>query len=362
MLVILLLVLAAQAQADMVMGGSDGLHVVAQNEQGEGLLLGQAFDEVDGLAVNAGVTFTLFAPSGEVTWAHEVSGDGNDKLERAIATQDGWVAVGSTSSSDLGGTWHEGWYDDKELKTDAWIIRLDAEGNTVWTKTFGGTDWDSFISVAPGHDGGWVAVGSTYSADGDVIGWHDSGELFAQSDGWVVCVDDQGELQWQLTLGGSGYDELMGIVQVPQGYMAVGVTDSQDGDVSGNLGDRDAWVVLIGKDGTLINEICYGGVREDSFATIAAGDDGWLAVGSSWSFDPEDSPQEDGLAVLLDENGDELWRIRFGGKGIEYPVFASFVTDFWMVTGDSVGEAGITDWVIAIHDSGNEWKLIDGKL
>lgn len=358
------------AQADVLLWTQDGYRMAAENAAGELLLISGALEEADGLVVNAGVMFTVL--SGEdpqnapdeapIRWSEVTDGDGMDKIERAIATPDGWLAVGSTSSTNLGDTYHEGWYDGKERMTDAWALRLDDDGGMIWSQTYGGSDWDSFHAVCPAHGGGWIAVGSTYSGDGDVTGWHDSGELFRKPDGWIAHLDETGAMRWQRAIGGSGYDEFTGVAQVPGGYMVVGITDSADGDTADPLGDRDAWILLLDEAGEITSQRRMGGADEDTFAALAQGPDGWLAVGASWSFAQGEDREEAGWAVCLDAAGETVWTLRFGKEGVERPQYAAFSgVDAWLVAGTSQDGTDVLQWLFAIHESGSEWKALHGR-
>lgn len=365
-LILLACALLASASAhaeDILLWTQDGYRLLAANDAGECLMLGEALDERDGLVQNVGVSLTLFGSQlgDRVRWNEVTSGDGLDKLVRAVATADGWAAAGSSSSSDLGVGWHPGWYDDKEPKTDAWIVRLDAQGQTLWSHCYGGTDWDSFHSICAAHGGGFVAVGNTYSGDGDVSAWHDSGDLFTQPDGWVVCVDEAGAIVWERALGGSGYDELLDIVQVPDGYMAVGTTGSADGDVQGLHGSRDAWVVMLDTQGNLVRQACYGGDSEDRFTALAAGPQGWMATGITWARGADAVPG-DAWAVGLDANGEALWQCLFGSKGYERPQLAVWLGKGWGVAGYTVADEAERPWIVAIDADGGAWRTHKGEL
>lgn len=355
---------AAEPADRSIFWTQDGYRVAAHNAAGESLILSQAMQEdADGLVTTAGVTFLVLGPGedGETLYSAVTDGDGIDKLEQAVAAADGWLCVGSTSSSNHSQTWHDGWYDSKEPKTDAWIVRIDAAAEIVWSRTYGGTDWDSLHTVCAAREGGWIAAGNTYSSDGDVVGWHDSGDLFIQPDGWVLSIDEAGEVRWQLTVGGSGHDALLGICPAPEGYLAVGVTDSTDGDVTGGHGGQDAWAVWISPEGELLRQVCYGGRFDDEFTGIAAAGDALLAVGTNWSYGAEEAPEE-GWAVCLSGAGDVLWDRRFGGSGIEHPGAVVRGIDFWAVAGLSTHGEEQAEWLIAIPMDGREWRLFRGDL
>lgn len=352
--------------ADALMWTEDGYRVLALNGAGEALLLSEAMETRDGFAQHVGVRFLILPPenSGEsLRTAVLTGGDGTEKLMRAVAAGDGWLAVGSTSSTNLTAQWHEGWYDHGEAKTDGWAVRVDRDGAVLWQRSYGGSGWDSFAAVCDAHDSGWIVVGSTDSRDGDVDGWHDSGALFDQSDGWVAHIDPDGALRWQTVLGGGGQDTLTGVAAVPGGYLIVGSTNSANGDAEGGYGEQDGWVVLLDPEGQVLSERHYGGASEDGFSDLAAGPDGWLAAGATWS-------GEDGLAVssnrawavLLDGQGEALWTLRFGSERTKYVHAVAWQNGSWLVAGITYQQDGGTEWIAAIQPDGGAWQLLRGEM
>src|SRR5690606_15188651 len=91
-------------------------------------------------------------------------------------------------------------------------------------------------------DNGYIVAGMSNSNDGDVTGNHGEGD-----DYWIVKLDELGEIEWQKSLGGSGeYDFSYGVRQdADGGYVIAGSSDSNDGDVTGNHGESDFWVVKL---------------------------------------------------------------------------------------------------------------------
>jgi len=118
---------------------------------------------------------------------------------------------------------------------DAWIVKLDSAGVIQWSKSYGGTSDDYVIAIQQTADGGFVAIGGTNSSDGDVVGWH-FGTSQSINDMWIIKIDSVGNLQWQKCLGGSKNESGIRIRQTPDlGYIAGGTTSgSTDGDLIGN--------------------------------------------------------------------------------------------------------------------------------
>ena len=110
----------------------------------------------------------------------------------------------------------------------------------------GGSYQDDVNSKKQTSDGGYIIAGLTDSNDGDVSGNH------GDYDSWVVKLSSSGAIQWQKCLGGSDYDGASSIQQTSDGgYIVAGGTMSNDGDVSGNHGGADFWVVKL----SLVNGI-----------------------------------------------------------------------------------------------------------
>jgi len=135
---------------------------------------------------------------------------------------------------------------------DYWVTKLDANGGLTWKKCYGGSLLDIGTSIQQlSAGGGYIVAGYTSSTGGDVSGNHGS------SDYWLVRTDANGVLLWQKTLGGSGGETTSGVRQTSDGgYVVTGSSNSTNGDVTGNHGVEDFWVVKLATDNaTGISEI-----------------------------------------------------------------------------------------------------------
>lgn len=355
-----------RARSEALLHTPDGYRAAARGAEGQALLLRQVSELRDGFVVDTSAQATLFAPDGTVLFTATVGGDGDDELRQAAPLEDGWFAVGASSSSDLQNGWHEGWYDEKERKSDGFIARLGANGEVLFTKCIGGSDWDRLRGVCAARGGGFVAVGETFSSDGDVIGWHDSGALFEKADGWVLHLSEQGEILWQLALGGSGHDSLQAVIPVDAGYLAVGFTDSPDGDVSQEERyEPDGWVVLISEGGELLRSVEIGGSDADGLLAVAAGPGGILAGGYSNS-DTDWRSGENAWAVYLDEEGSPLWEKRFGSMELDriQSVIWAPEQKYFAMAGftQEPGVSETNNWIVSTDERGENFFLIAGKM
>lgn len=144
-------------------------------------------------------------------------------------TDGGYITAGNSASDDGDVTGLHG-------MTDAWIVKLTANGAIQWQKALGGSKDEVVKSIIQTSDGGYLALGNTNSPDGDFSGYH------ASYDGFVVKLNAMGDVEWKKAMGGPGWDELRSVKQAPDGgFIIVGEAGSNGGDISGNHGFGDVW-------------------------------------------------------------------------------------------------------------------------
>ncbi len=117
----------------------------------------------------------------------------------------------------------------------AWVIKLDSLNNIQWQQCYGGTYTESVVEIKNTSDGGYILLGLTNSNDGDVSGYHGYPGQASVFDNWVIKIDSAGEIEWQRCLGGTKNEFPCFIKITPEGnFLVGGFTYSNDGDVSGN--------------------------------------------------------------------------------------------------------------------------------
>ena len=182
--------------------------------------------------------------------------------------------VNETRALTDGGSIAAGAYDGKALDNppegvkgdvDAVLTRLDASGNIVWQQFAGGSKGDFFNSVIDTNDGGFLAVGRTQSEDGDV-----DGKARGGNDGFIVKFDSEGNQQKAVTFGGSDRDELFSVQHAldGSGYIVVGSTSSTDGDLANANahGGTDAVIAKLDNDLNVRWVTAIGGSETDKFS------------------------------------------------------------------------------------------------
>jgi hypothetical protein len=157
-----------------------------------------------------------------------------------------------------------------------WIV-VHGQPTIQWQKSLGGSTNDYAYSIRQTSDGGYIIAGETNSNNGDVTGNH------GMNDYWIVKLDPAGTIQWKKTLGGTSNDFGQSVQQTSDGgYIIAGKTDSYDGDVTTNHGNGDLWVVKLNSSGILQWQKSLGG-SDGEFATSIqqTQDGGYIVAGIS---------------------------------------------------------------------------------
>lgn len=211
--------------------------------------------------------------TGNIQWQKSLGGTLDDAADCIRQTIDGgYIVAGYAKSNDGDVSGHHG----TTLATDSWIVKLDATGNIQWQRSLGGSEYEGAGSIQQTKDSGYIIASHTRSNDGDVSGNHSSSIYY--SDYWIVKLDVAGNIKWQKCLGGS-YEDVPGNIQQTKegGYIVTGSARSNDGNVSGNHSSfiySDAWVVKLNNAGTIEWQECLGGTSWDGGSYIQQAPDG----------------------------------------------------------------------------------------
>jgi hypothetical protein len=228
---------------------------------------------------------------------------------------------------------------------DVWLIKTDAQGDTLWTRTFGGDSGDAGYSVRQTTDGGYIVAGSTWSfgaghydiylvktnATGDTL-WTrtyggvetelghsvqqttDGGYIIAggassfgagRSDFYLVKTNARGDTLWTRTYGGPEHEEGYSVQQTSDGgYIVAGHTTSF------GAGQDDVYLVKTNASGdTLWTRTCGGPEDDEGRSVQQTTDGGYIIAGTTQTPDAED----DVYLVRTDADGNTLWTRTYGG-------------------------------------------------
>lgn len=248
--------------------------------------------------------------SGAIEWQKTFGGTFNDNGKCIRQTLDGgYVVAGNTESSDGDVTVNFG-------ASDCWILKLDSYGMIEWEKTLGGSSYDYAQDIKQTSDGGYVLCGGTHSTDGDVS------EQNGNGDSWIVKLNNSGNIIWEYSFGGSNYDFAQSIeITTDGGYILAGYSESNDGDVTSTHGGGDCWIIKCNNVGNLLWQKSLGSSGNDySYCIQQLISGGYILTGYSEANDGDVTGNHgnyDCWIVQLDSDGILEMQKSFGGTGVD---------------------------------------------
>lgn len=218
---------------------------------------------------------------GEEIWTKTFGGILDDFGSSVQQTTDsGYVLIGSTESFASG-------------MQDIWLIKTDVNGNVIWDKRFGWTDYAGGSDVQQTTDGGYIVSGFSPS----IGGWW--------SDFWLIKTDANGDTLWTKTFGGTDLDFSSSVQQtIDGGYIITGRTESF------GAGGNDVWLIKTDESGDSLWTRTFGGLNGDGGKSVKQTvDRGYIIAGYTWSYG---NGVSDVWLIKVDENGNEIWNKTLG--------------------------------------------------
>ncbi len=217
-----------------------------------------------------------------IMWEKTYGGSEIEKGNSVEHTSDGgYIIAGWTTSFAVG-------------SSDIYLIRTDSNGDTLWTKAYGGEGMDEGISVCQTADGGFIVAGYTYSYG------------IGNSDVYLIKANSNGDTIWTKTVGGLEIDVAYAVANTQDGcFVAAGYTKS-----FGAVGS-DVYLLKVGQDGGIVWEKRIDGSSNESVRSMQETDDrGLVMVGQK-------APLQSGNGMIYliktNEDGDTTWTRTFGG-------------------------------------------------
>jgi hypothetical protein len=276
------------------------------------------------------------AAPGDTIWTRTFGGASSDRAYSIQQTNDGgYIIAGYTASFGAGGY-------------DFYLVKIDSEGNTLWTRTYGGSEWDIARCVRQTDDGGFIVAGETasfgaghndcYLVKTDSVGdtlWtrtyglapynedaysvqqtDDGGYILAGTfqydyvgrgltDFYLIKTDSSGNTEWEENYGGASYDRAYSVQQTSDGgYITAGFR------LDLNAGGHNPYVVKTDNFGDIIWTRVYGGEYWDvAYSIQQTNDGGYIIAGETYSFG---AGYNDVYIVKTDPAGDTLWTRTYG--------------------------------------------------
>ena len=375
-----------------------GNNLSSQISDTEGIIDNKSFQDTWNRSnISAGATAQ---GSNDLEWQKCLGGSGDDKGYSIQQTADGgYIVAGSTTSNDGNVSGNNG-------LTDAWVVKLDSNKAMQWQKCLGMSNYNAFAnSIRQTSDGGYIVAGyvqdlSYYNSQcqswvvklssSGILQWQKIGPAWLANSiqqtadgGYIVAgeslshsargntlffdvakLTSDGAIQWEKNLGGSYNGGLGDWAQSVQqttdgGYIVAGTTRSNDGNVSGNHGGEDFWVVKLDSSGALTWQKCLGGSNDDAAYSIQqTSDGGYIVAGSTYSNDGDVSLNHGGSdywLVKLDSSGVKQWQKCLGGSGSDVANSIQQTSDGGYIV---AGYAGSNDGYASYNHGSNDFLII----
>jgi hypothetical protein len=276
--------------------------------------------------------FVLIAPCLAIAqppdslWSHIYGGSGWETCNSVQQTSDGgYILAGYTDSYGAG-------YDD------FWVVKTDANGDTLWTRTYGGDNMDACQALEQTSDGGYILAGFSRS--------------FAPFDkGWIVRTDANGDTLWTRVFYQGNY--FTSVQQTPDGGFILAGSEQ--------TGDYNFWLVRTDSSGVELWSRRYGGTDNEYCQSVQqTSDGGFVLAGYTRSFG---AGNEDYWLLKTAANGDSLWSQTFGISGQEYCYSVAQTSDGgYVLMGTAEGFGGLQDfWLVRTDANGDSlWSRVYG--
>jgi len=234
--------------------------------------------------------------NGDTLWT-KIYGRSNygDALYSIQQTSDGgFIMTGGTEANACG-------------QSDVYLIKTNNNGDTLWTKTFGGNKFDLGASVLQTTDGGFIIGGTTMST------FNLASEIFIQK------TNGNGNLLWSKRFGiTSGNNNSASISSTERCFQQTADGGFVIAGQAFNSSSGSGNVLLLKTDwnGNLLWAKTFGGTGNDGATSVQQTADGGFAItGETLSFG---AGNEDVYLIKTDSNGNALWSKTFGGTNSDY--------------------------------------------
>ncbi len=187
------------------------------------------------------ISIISITPSGNLNWTKKIGAPGNSDYPGAIVDNgiNSFYIFGKLQGTVGGGGDAANYYGGNG---DAWIIKLDYNGNIIWEKNLGGSNLDMGFDMKINSEGYLYLAGMTRSTN-----YEATLPGYGMLDFWLIKMNQQGDTLYTKKFGGSANDFATNIVLTPEGdkIFLIGGTESNDGNVSGLFGGRDVWLIRL---------------------------------------------------------------------------------------------------------------------
>lgn len=227
--------------------------------------------------------------------------------------------------------------------SDIWVIKLDQLGNHIWDNVIGGSYRDKANKILPTSEGGCFIAGFSASTDFDCIGNN------GFTDAYIVKIDSDGNKVWHKCIGGPEYDAANDIILTDNHELYIAGNAGANGTyVHNHYGGSDMYLIKMDTGGNVLMDKCYGGQFDETAYSLAVCSDGaiWLTGDSHKKGGQVDtsfgltSATNDCWIVKVEPNGDFMGAKVLGAIGHDNGVFISPLISGGVLIGGEYSVAG----------------------
>jgi hypothetical protein len=266
--------------------------------QGDSILLflypqADGSDIVIGDFKSNGVLIKKYDATGGEVWQQNYSKGMAGFPYTPLQTADGgYVLLCGSHNTDTNVLVHYGSWETR----DYWLLKVDSNGNKVWSKVIGGTDEEDRGVLVQGPGTDFYIIGITASTDLDCVGNHGRADVF------VARCNDTGGIVWHRMCGGSENEMNVSACSNGAGGLIIACnTSSSDGDVHHFIGGEDYWLLEVDTGGNLLWDNCYGTAGYENATSVCKATDG-----SIWVNGQTFTPDRDVYLVHIGNSGELL--------------------------------------------------------
>jgi len=359
-----------------------------------------------------GILAVGYSYAQKVSWQKNIGSNTQDFLSGLVITIDGQYLVSGSSiqknQNPTGNNQNKGY--------DYHILKLDQQGQKVWEKYFAGNQHDYLSSTVSTREGGFLLAGTSYSS----LALDKKDKSNGSSDIWLIKIDENGEEEWQKTIGTKYSEEARSVTQTTdEGFIVAGSTNHP----KLGYGSKDVFVTKLDKTGKMISQLILGGKGLDEVEKVIPTKDGGALLGiysrsgiyegqskskinskdlnstlsntnnsESSSNNPSNTSESnsnkqnsesydvhfyakaygnygegDYWIVKLDKNGNVQWEKNYGGSEDDHIRTIALTDSGYIIGGESRSqtsgnkraklEEGTDLWVLSLDEDGNEqWQ------
>lgn len=286
----------------------------------------------------------------KLLWEKTLGGSLYDHASFVLQEEDGYLIAGTSESSDFD-------LDDNAGNFDLFLIKLDLNGNTLWSESYGGSNTEFFNSIVKLENGNYLIGATTFSNDGDVY-WN-----YGNADMWVFEIDDQHAIIKERIIGGTRYDALQAIkVNTDNTITIWGSSASNDGTVNNNNGNLDILSTTLNNNLEIISHTCYGSTDNEQYSNQLELEGNTIIYGQTYASSLSIDNNVRLNNIRLECIGTNNWVKSFGGSFKDEIIEIQEKNDTLLILAQTTSSDGD---VSALNGGQDIWLLqlsLDGEL